>query len=221
MNTKNIKLYLPFIIFIALSALSADSLFANAQSDSLLKITFPIAELGNCKDKADCKIYCDIPNLARAEEKNLETRRQACDNFALKHNLGNAKERKEKIDAIAKDGGPGNCANSNTPYESCHLYCSESSNMKECIAWARANPGVMKQQDLEDAEKVLKVLEQGGKLPDGCENQERCKQTCRMPPNLEVARQCFEFAEKAGFLPPDIDPEKAKEMFRLASLGEI
>ncbi len=180
---------------------------------SIFDIEFPIAELGNCKDKSSCKAYCAV-------EKNQE----ACENFAAEYGIANAKEKKQGREArkkfVMNDGGPGNCAeNATNPEASCRAFCDVSDHMKECIAYGKKN-GLMKGKDLEKAEKVMKALDNGVKLPAGCTNEQSCKETCEEPKDVETARQCFSFAEKAGLLPDGVDREQAEKVFKLIEEGK-
>jgi len=77
----------------------------------------------------------------------------------------------------------------------------------------------MSGEELEEAEKVLEALDSGVELPAACTDERSCKDTCDNPPDVETARQCFEFAEAAGLLPPGIDREQAEKMFQAIAAG--
>ncbi len=195
-------------------AITAFAVFTSATyAKSIFDIEFPIVELGGCKDKVECKAYCAV-------EKN----QNACENFAASYGIGNAvekqKERQVRSEVIAKDGGPGNCAlNKANPETSCRAYCGERNNMSECVAYAKAS-GLMKGRELEDAEKVIKALQGGLALPEGCTDEKSCRQTCEEPKNVGIARACFAFAEKVGILPDGIDRERAEKVFKLIEEGK-
>lgn len=184
-----------------------------AYAKSIFDIEFPIAELGSCKDKTACKAYCDV-----AEHQD------ACENFAAQYGIAGAQEKKQEREArkesVMKDGGPGNCAaNASDPASSCRTYCSARDHMSECVLYGKEH-GLMKGRDLEEAEKVLKALESGVELPAGCTDEKSCKQTCEEPKNVEIARSCFAFAEKAGLLPEGVDRDRAEKVFKLIEEGK-
>ena len=175
-------------------------------AQSLSDIKFPVAELGNCESREECKVYCE-------EEENFA----ACSAFASKNNLKVPDG--DKFDVIAEDGGPGNCADgSRNPVESCRAYCDIASHMKECVLYAKEHK-LMEGRDLEEAEKVLQALEKGAKLPEGCTNRESCHKICEEPANVGIARECFAFAEAAGLLPPEVNREQAEKMFKAIEEG--
>lgn len=188
-------------------------LAGTAYAKSIFDIEYPIAELGGCVDKKACKAYCDVSE-----------NQDACDNFAASYGVGKAKERQEdrdtRKDIALKDGGPGNCASgSSDPVKSCHAYCDKAGNMNECVAYGKSR-GLLKGEELDEAEKVVKALASGIALPEGCTDGESCKQMCEEPKNVGVARACFAFAEKAGLLPPHIDRAQAEKVFRLMEEGK-
>src|SRR3989338_4458015 len=190
-----------FLLSATFSLLFASYVYAQSE------IKFPVAELGNCGSKEECRAYCD-------EDKNFP----ACRAFAKKHKL-QASEQGEKFEAIEKDGGPGSCAkNSDDPEGACHAYCNISAHMKECVAYAKTH-NLMENEELEEAEKVLRALDAGAKLPAGCENKESCEKMCGEPANVSIMRECFAFAEAAGLLPPDVSREQAEKMFKAIEEG--
>ena len=177
-------------------------------SHAYAQVEFPIAELGNCANREECKAYCDT-------EENFAS----CRGFASRHNLRGKSESEEKFEIVREDGGPGGCAkNSEDPMESCRTYCDTALNMKECVAYAKKH-NLMQDEELEEAEKVLKALEGGAKLPDGCKNKDSCHKVCEEPEDISVARQCFAFAEAAGLLPPGVSRDQAEKMFKAIEEG--
>src|SRR3989338_5627381 len=118
MNSKKISLYI-IGLGILISGLISSATAAPASTDDIddADIEYPIAELGNCKDKEACKTYCDdVDNTG------------ACITFAEKNNLMSAdeiKSAKKFIDAGGK--GPGGCAGR----DSCESYCDDISHIDE------------------------------------------------------------------------------------------
>jgi hypothetical protein len=197
----NKALVLAVIIFV--STVFVSMVYAQSVSG----IEFPIAELGNCANKEACRSYCDL-------SENYES----CQTFAAKHNLGGVTV-KEKFDAALADGGPGQCGTTAAdPHEACRQYCDSADHMRECVAYAKTHD-LMPEVELVEAEKVIAALDRGATLPVGCTNKESCRAICEAPPNVEAARQCFAFAEAAGFLPPGVNKEKAEIVFRAIEEG--
>ncbi len=207
MNTK-IHLNKRTVVF-AFSLFTALAFVSQVQAASIFDIEFPIAELGSCKDKTECKTYCAVAD-----------HEQACNDFAAKFGINTAKENKTKINQAVKDGGPGNCAaGSDDPQSACENYCSSQDHMRQCIEYGKSH-GLMDGKKLEEAEKVVKALESGAKLPAGCTNEKSCRATCENPSDVSVMRSCFEFADKAGILPPEANRENAEKMFKLIESGK-
>jgi len=155
-----------------------------ALAGSLDDITFPIPELGDCKNKEACRIYCD-------EAENLD----ACLDFAEEHGLISDKEAEH-----ARRGpvnGPGGCDSENT----CHAYCEEESHFNECISFG-VREGYMTQ---EEAELARKFHNQAG--PGGCRGDEECRTYCEDAAHIE---ECINFAEENGFMTRD-DAARARE----------
>lgn len=200
LNKKGIVAVSFFIAFAFAGALYAASIF---------DITYPIPELGNCADGASCKIYCDSADHA-----------QACEDFAAKFGIGTAAKHKEDVKNLMDDGGPGNCAaESEDPEASCRTYCDNQSHMKECVLYGKDH-GLLRGDELAEAEKVITALDAGAKLPAGCTNKDSCKQTCENPKDLDTAKQCFAFAEQAGLLPSGVDRDRAEKTFQLIADGK-
>lgn len=163
------------------------------------KIIFPVAELGSCKDQAECFAYCEIP------ENN-----KACFAFAEKYQLLTEEEMRvaEKVQGV--DGGPGGCKSK----DECETYCDDVSNIDECVAFAEEN-GLMKGKELEEAKKVQTALKGGGKLPGGCRNKTSCEDYCQSGEHME---ECLAFAEASGFLSSE-ELEQAKKFMPLMKEG--
>ncbi len=155
-------------------------------------IIYPLAELGNCKDKAVCFAYCDNPDhivecVAFAEREGLMSKKEA--------NLARA---------MGTGSGPLGCRG-----KECEIVCSDPKNMVACMNFALENPeilsaiaaeeGVAPEQMRQEMTMVQQALAKGAKLPGGCEGRE-CKDLCMAPPSEAVARDCFAFAKAAGFM---------------------
>ncbi|MBI3638325.1 hypothetical protein HY227_01110, partial [Candidatus Wolfebacteria bacterium] len=231
------------------------SIIVNAQAEPGANITYPIQELGNCKDKNDCKNFCEKKEnisacVSFAEEKGMMSTDEAakakafaktgegpggcknknecenfcsdqanvetCLNFASKHNLISKEDADEgfKIVKALKEGGqlPGGCKNK----EQCEDYCNNIDNIKECVAFAEKS-GIIPESELREAKQVMKALEQGIRPPGGCRGKKDCDNYCSDSAHIE---ECFNFAEKAGFIPPE-ELEQARKIMPLMIKGEM
>jgi len=170
------------------------------------EIAYPVAELGNCKDKKSCFAHCDIPDNYKA-----------CFAFAKKHNLleGPLAEKGEveleKFAEVIQQGGPGGCKSQTA----CENYCNDISRINECLAFAEEH-GFMSDKELAEAKKVRAAIEGGAKLPGGCRNKSDCERYCQNGSHID---ECVAFAEKAGFMPKE-EVERAKKFAELMKTGE-
>ena len=176
----NCFILIPAVIFsVIINNAAAQS--NDISSDALSKLTYPIIELGGCKDRADCKIYCDdSANTA------------ACVSYAEKNNLLSQEELqigKKFVAGGAK--GPGNCTGKNE----CQTYCEDKAHIDECVSYAENN-GLMSEQDLQKAKKVQAAIKKGVKFP-ACNNKKECDAYCEDSSHME---ECITFAQEAGLL---------------------
>ena len=186
-----ITIFLGFLIF----SFITDSV--QAQTEKLLQpqeqkmpgdMQFPISELGGCKSKEDCKIFCDDSNNTKV-----------CLKFAEKHKLMSSEEL-----AMAKKFtdsemiGPGQCKGK----KECTTYCSNVSNLEECITFAQKN-GMMSEEKLQESQKVLEAIKKGVK-PPSCGGPEDCDKYCSLSEHME---ECMTFSIEAGIM----DPQKQEQ----------
>jgi hypothetical protein len=149
--------------------------------DALANMTYPIPELGNCKDQADCKIYCD-------DSANTE----ACINYAEKKNLMSEEDlRVAKKFVAGGSKGPGSCKGK----KECQAYCEDKNHIDECVSYAETN-GLMKGEELQKAKKVQSAIKKGVKFPS-CKNKTECDAYCEESGHME---ECIMFAKEAGLL---------------------
>jgi len=204
----NTKILLSKKRVIALSFFITFAFTGMLYAASIFDIEYPIPELGNCANGAECKAYCAI-----------DDHEAACDDFAAQYGIGNAAEHKQKMENIMEDGGPGNCAaGAIDPEASCKMYCDSQAHIRECVAYGKEH-NLLEGEELAEAEKVIKALDAGAKLPAGCTNKDSCRETCEDPKDIDTAKQCFLFAEQAGLLPPGVDRDKAEKTFQLIAEG--
>jgi len=175
-----------FISFLVFSFLILSSIFLNnkvfsEESNIGDNIQYPVKELGNCKDKDSCKIYCD----------KLENTK-ICLIFAEKNNLMSEEEiRMAKSLEGVGSRGPGGCKTKN----SCEEYCNSIDNISECISFAEKN-NLISGKELEKAKKVKNAIERGVK-PPACGNKKACDQYCENSNHME---ECINFGIEAGFM---------------------
>lgn len=144
-------------------------------------IQYPVAELGNCADKAACGVYCDKPE-------NTE----ACVNFAEKNNLMSKEEIETARNFMAAGSkGPGGCKTK----DSCETYCNDISHIDECVSFAEKN-NLMGPGELAEAKKVQAAIARGVK-PPACGNKKQCDSYCEEPDHME---ECISFGAEAGFI---------------------
>lgn len=188
--------YLLFIILIFLSA----GTFVFAQEGDLSGVTYPVAELGNCKNQDECAAYCDLPE-------NMEV----CLDFAEAHNLLPPLEIKMARDMLELEetAGPGGCEG----HIECAAYCDDISHIEECVAFAEEH-GLIPPEELEEAKKVMAAIRQGIQPPN-CKSKSECDIYCQAP---EHAEECITFAEAAGLMPPD-ELEEAKKFLAAIKKG--
>ncbi|OHA65861.1 MAG: hypothetical protein A3D64_02800 [Candidatus Wildermuthbacteria bacterium RIFCSPHIGHO2_02_FULL_49_9] len=174
----------------------AGSVLATSKDD----IVFPVAELGNCQDEAECSAYCDDPA-------NID----ACLAFAEQHNLMPAEEieKAKRFQSIGAQG-PGGC----TTERECEAYCENVNNIEECLAFAEQH-GFMEEEELQEAQRVAAALRAGAQLPGGCTSKDACEAYCEDPGNM---RECIAFAEAAGFIPPE-ELKEAKQVLKAIEAG--
>ena len=177
MKTK----YFIITIFLLIGlAVFVDKIIAQ-ESNQMSAIQYPVEELGNCENKADCKAYCDKP-------KNSD----ACLDFAQKNNLMTEQEIKVAKKFLSNEiEGPGGC----TAKDSCEAYCNDINHIDECISFAENN-NLIPPEELEEAKKVQAAIKRGAKPPP-CGNKKQCDIYCEEPEHME---ECIAFGIEAGFI---------------------
>lgn len=181
------SLLLSFIVFF----LTIGSVFGSSEKD----ITFPVAELGGCKDEAECLAFCDKP----------ENKMSPCFPFAKKHNLVTKEEldRAERFTKIAIAGGPGWCRTN----EGCsvEVFCNDFAHLDRCVTFAEEN-NFATHDELEKARQVAEGMKKGAKPPGNCRGENECKIYCRLEGNWQ---ECLKWQEDIG-VPFVLSPEAQK-----------
>lgn len=185
------------LILVSAAAASA-GIFVSAQINDA-DVSYPIEELGGCKNQGDCKKYCDQPE-------HLE----ACLAFASQNNLMSAEEINQARKFIsAKDARPGGCASK----EACEAYCSNLSHIDECVSFAEKND-LLPDDKLNAARKIRAAIAAGAK-PPACQDKQSCDLYCESPDHME---ECVAFAEAAGFIEAE-ELSQAKKMLAAIKRG--
>jgi len=163
---------------------AVSSMAVETEIKNISTVSYPVAELGNCADKAACKIYCD-------KSEKIE----ACLSFAQKNNLMSSEEINTAKN-FKKTGmiGPGGCKGK----DECKTYCNGPDHMDECISFAEKN-GLMSGKKLEGAKKVKGAISKGIK-PPACGDKEACDVYCSSSEHVE---ECVKFGEAAGTINKD------------------
>ena len=190
---NNIRSVFFSVVFAAgIIAASASVSFAQgapaAAVNAATTVTYPIAELGSCKNKQACKTYCDNPN-------NMT----ACVSFAEKQGLLTGDDlRISKIVAqkVADKQTPGGCTTQGT----CDAYCNGNvEHLNECLSFGE-QLGVIPASDLAEAKKIASALQKGAAMPGQCKTKAECESYCAVGGHID---ECLNFAEASGILPAD------------------
>lgn len=190
-------------VLIGFALIATNALSANAQTNPVDNIVFPIAELGGCENKSECKSYCD--DIEHINE---------CIAFAEKHNLMNEREVRDARE-FADRGirrGPGSC----TTHDECEAYCENVNNIEECLAFAEKHD-ILPKEELKEARQIAKALREGAELPGGCTNKQSCDTYCSDSAHIE---ECVAFAEKAGFM-DEKELEEVRKILPLMKSGQM
>lgn len=142
-------------------------------------VTFPVAELGNCKSFSECRAYCDD-----------ETHLDACISFAKKKGFYKEEskigtKRQSMMQAAKNELG---CNSELT----CEAVCQKEENFNKCRSFAEKNgladkargPGPGDRKIIEKAKSIL-----------GCNSESSCRAICEQDSNRD---KCSEFAKQTG-----------------------
>lgn len=169
----------------------------NENSQGVAGVVFPVAELGNCGSKGECRAYCD--DTAHMGE---------CVLFAEAHGLmnkGEADRAKKFAKEVEAGAGPGKC---NSP-RGCMAYCEDIAHINECVAFAEKHDFGGK--EYEQGKKLNQFLKDGGAMPGGCASRASCEAYCG---DFNNAEECYAFSEKSGLAEGDDDSDLVEKDFR-------
>jgi len=164
---------------------SADNVVISNQTQTApSEVVYPVKELDNCKNQANCRIYC-----------NEATNMEVCLGFAEKNNLAPANEIAEVKKVLqALESGvhlPGGCKER----IQCEDYCSETSHIEECFSTALEGHYEVT-DDVEIAKKEIFFMARG-ETPGGCNSKEACEAYCS---DENHNNECIDFALKVGLM---------------------
>lgn len=168
------------------------------------EINYPVPELGNCQNEAECRAYCD--NWENIEE---------CVSFAEVHNLLSPEElaKDKKIIKVLAEGVslPGGCLN---PTQ-CEVYCDQPTVIEECIDFAE-KARIIPSEEAREARLVRKAMLAGIPFPGDCRTKEKCDAYCSQPDHMG---ECFSYACKIGIISPEAC-SRGKKGVSLMAKGE-
>lgn len=159
--------------------------------------TYPIAELGNCGSRTECKEYCDAGGHG-----------QACLDYAAKHSLMSSEDISKARALLKEHSGPGGCDGK----EACRAYCADESHVDECTEFAATHglvaPGRNTNNENASATaKIVSVIQTSGG-PGGCSSLGGCKAYCS---DESHHSECAAFAQEHGLKPPkDVEERNTK-----------
>jgi len=194
---KKIIFYSSFVVALFFVA------FFSAHAETTSLVSFPIAELGNCKDQQACKIYCDD-----------SVHMNACIDFGEKNGLVSKEEAaigKKAAQKIQNGETPGGCKDK----ESCEAFCQNNTqDLEQCISFAE-DIGVPS-EEIAQAKQIALALKKGAQLPGGCNGKESCENYCKVAKHID---ECLAFAEVAQVIPPN-ELAEAKKIAPFLKSGE-
>ena len=185
LNIKPFNLFLILLSFLfTFSIFNFQFSIANAQTISQqVTITYPIPQLGSCRDAKECYLYCEIPD-------NKSACQQFSSNTSLTQILGVSTStfRQRVLQATSARGISFPIAeldNCDGP-EACREYCSEETNREACKSYARSNN--LRRRALGRISYPVDELA-------GCDSKQTCHAYCQEDANREA---CREFAKTKG-----------------------
>lgn len=159
-------------------------------SFAFAQVTYPIRELGNCRDAKECYLYCEIPENSPAcwsygkYVLHKQVLAESDEDMVKKYNI---------TFPIAELG---NC----TSITSCKAYCDNPSNQQACIDFAKKKGFY---QEVSGGEQDSDELLASARSELGCTSMESCHAYCEQ--NME---KCMEFAKRHGMHEASPDPRQ-------------
>lgn len=189
-------------VAVAVLFIAGAYVFAAYDTDKakLQLITYPIGELGSCKNFEECKAYCNrdenIPKCLRFDIKNLYSKEDAQDAERL-------------LNLMDESGLPGQCQNA----VECFSYCESAAHTDECWDYAKRH-NLTRGYDLQTIQRLSRYAREGGKFPGNCQGQDACESYCG---DTSHFAECANFGEKVGIM----TKEEIDMMRRIARSGIV
>lgn len=148
--------------------------------------SYPISQLGNCRDTKECFYYCEIPRNIPAcwsygkyviEKNVLGTSTASPDEIAREHGIT------FPIPEL------GNC----TSAQACMQYCNASQNQSACTDFGKKK-GLIQDNNNSGSVREEKILSDA-KSQLGCDSKDSCRQYCS---NSDNQQKCQQFAQSEG-----------------------
>lgn len=166
-----------FLVFATLLLTSSASAQETPQDTARkYNISFPVAELGNCSNVAECRTYCQDP-----------VNQNACIAFAKAKGFYKEELNQRQQELLNTARSELGC----TDIARCQALCHQQENFEKCNTFARKygvsgghTEDPAKQEILEKAQQVL-----------SCTSYQDCKSFCEQEQNRE---KCHSFAQQVG-----------------------
>ena len=171
--------WIAFFIAIFCSFIMASVSHAGEASDSAAfkhGITFPIAQLGNCKSLGECKQFCDDP-----------TNKDVCIAFAKTKGLYKEQGKAAKASIVNSAQQELGCTSENA----CKTFCAEKVNWQKCGEFAKKHNLGGTQTKNPQNPQILQIA----KNLLGCDSYDTCRNFCQVEVNRE---KCSELARMVG-----------------------
>lgn len=138
--------------------------------------TYPISQLGNCRDKQECFYYCEIPaNLESCAAYENE-------NATVDMNVLGASDSAQTKTYVFPIAELGNCATR----QECYAYCNNPDNKSVCLAFAQAHqtksPSAQGQPTSGNSSLAV-LFAQEAKRVLGCDYATTCRTFCNVSEN--------------------------------------
>lgn len=158
-------------------------LFETFNSDFALaqNLSYPIPDLGNCRNQQECYLYCQIPENS-----------PACWSYG-KYVMNTQEDvlGETTVNITYPISELGNCADANA----CFIYCNQPKNQSACYMYAKNN-GLIKDDENttnDISEEKMQEIISAAQTELGCSSKDACMSLCSSPDNYE---KCHAFAVK-------------------------
>src|SRR3989344_6132677 len=167
-------------LFFATTSVFSQTPSPDQQTDtSSFNLTYPIEDLGGCKNLEECANYCEDP-----------VHYNGCGAYAKENGFYKDDVTQYATDEFWQDAQEEIGCNST---QSCFDYCSQPENHAACDTWAKTNDIPGGYTDEPDKPEYLTLAQD----TLGCNSEDTCLTFCDNPAN---AQSCTNFANQVGLL---------------------